>query len=420
MTAIAAAPRPVPVAKKPDIKPRGVLPPAVIVGGGAGALSIARSLGRRGIPVFALNFAHEYVRYCRYVRWIPRPNGRNTPEGWLEFLLSEESDYLRGSVLLAASDAALELFIEHRTELAARFKLDLMNEHAQLCMLNKLSTYKAAIEAGVPTPSFLNIRSFDDLVSIEHELVFPLVVKPQVGYSFEERFGVKHLTATSIAELRAALQLFDQKQIEIVLMEKIEGPDDLLCSLYTYLDESGTPLFELTKRVIRRYPVNMGAATYHVTDWNPEVARLGQLLLQHVGLQGLANVEFKRDLRDGQLKLIECNARFTAPIELLARSGIDLALLVYNQVAGIAQPPLTRYKTGQRLWFPIEDWKAYRQMRRAGSTTLFTWLKSIWHRQSLPYFQWTDPRPSLQTLLRRGVTKLRRPAKKPLQSDLVR
>ena len=51
---------------------------------------------------------------------------------------------------------------------------------------------------------------------------------------------------------------------------------------------------------------------------------LGLALFGHAGLRGVANVEFKRDPRDGRLKLIECNARFTAANGLLTASGIDL------------------------------------------------------------------------------------------------
>ena len=92
-------------------------------------------------------------------------------------------------------------------------------------------------------------------------------------------------------------------------MEFIPGGDDRHCSYYTYIDETGNPLFHFTKRLLRRHRANEGGATYHITDWNPEVAEKGLRLLQHVGLRGLGNVEFKRDPRDGELKLIEVNAR---------------------------------------------------------------------------------------------------------------
>ena len=53
-----------------------------------------------------------------------------------------------GAVLLAASDEGIELLLEHRAGLAARFRLDLCHPEAQRRMLDKLLTYEAAREAG--------------------------------------------------------------------------------------------------------------------------------------------------------------------------------------------------------------------------------------------------------------------------------
>jgi D-aspartate ligase len=70
----------------------------------------------------------------------------------------------------------------------------------------------------------------------------------------------------------------------------------------------------------------MGPATCHATDHVPDVKNLALRLLDEVGLVGLANAEFKLESRDVQLKLIECNARFTAAKGLVTRAGIDLTM----------------------------------------------------------------------------------------------
>ncbi len=62
-----------------------------------------------------------------------------------------------------------------------------------------------------------------------------------------------------------------------------------MCSYYTYLDRSGMPTFDFTKRILRRRLPNMGIACYHITDWNPEVSDLVLQLFNHVGLRGVAN-----------------------------------------------------------------------------------------------------------------------------------
>jgi predicted ATP-grasp superfamily ATP-dependent carboligase len=150
-----------------------------------------------------------------------------------------------------------------------------------------------------------------------------------------------------------------------------------------------------------------------VTDWVPEAKELGEKLFRHVGLRGLANVEFKLDKRDGKLKLIECNARFTASDCLVASSGFRLAEYVYNRLTGRALPEMKTYELGRRLWDPIRDFQAGMQLRKAGRMTLWGWVKSVMHRQTFPYFQWSDPMPGLARLtlpMRKKVGLVRKSA----------
>jgi predicted ATP-grasp superfamily ATP-dependent carboligase len=122
----------------------------------------------------------------------------------------------------------------------------------------------------------------------------------------------------------------------------------------------------------------------------------------------VANVEFKRDDRDGQLKLIECNARFTASNGLVADSGYDLAWLVYSRLVGLPQPVLGPFRSGKRLWYPVEDFYAYRQLRQQKELTFWQWLKSVAHPTTFPYFRWTDPWPTAVQESRRVREALRR------------
>jgi predicted ATP-grasp superfamily ATP-dependent carboligase len=374
---------------------RNGLPPAIVLDGRINAVSIIRSLARMGVEVHALGVANSAAKRSRYARWISPSSAGKPAAAWADFLFGRDSDHLRGAVLLAAGDIALEVLIAHRAALAERFRLDEVNPDAQRQMLDKLGTYRAAGEAGVPTPRFWLAHSIEHVESLRDELIFPLLVKPTISHLFERQFGAKHLTAENYGDLLAALSKVRGGDSQVMLVEKIPGPDDRLCSYYTYLDGDGAPQFHFTKRIIRRYPIGQGNACYHVTDFNPEVRDLALKLFQHVGLRGLANVEFKRDDRDGRLKLIECNARFTASDCLIARSGFNLSRYVYKRIVGLPPEPMSTYRRGLRLWYPLDDFLAFRELRRRGEITTWQWLSSIAHRQTFPLFQLRDPLPSL-------------------------
>ena len=117
------------------------------------ALSVARSLGRRGVPVYVLEDAPS--SHSRYARRLDPPPAHSRQEAWVRFLLGPDAASLRGAVLLSCSDAGIELLIEHRDALAERFVLDVCDVAAQRRVLDKLSTYEAARDAGVADPALL-------------------------------------------------------------------------------------------------------------------------------------------------------------------------------------------------------------------------------------------------------------------------
>lgn len=383
------------------------LPNAVVLGGGANAVSVVRCLGRRGIKVYAVNAPNEYLRYSRYCHFICPCEAGDFAGAWERYLLGDESVHLRGSVLLACNDIALEVLIRNREELSKRFVLDIMNEEAQRCMLNKLCTYEAAHRAGIPAPRFWKIGDSRRIGDIVKEASFPLMVKPVYSHKFEQRYGRKYFLAKNESELQRILDPMDMEEDRVILMEVIPGPDSQLCSYYTYIDDNGEALFDFTKRIIRRFPSNEGNGCYHVTDRVAEVKELALKLFRSAGLKGVANAEFKRDPRDGKLKLIECNARFTAANCLLEKSGIDLASFVYYRLLGIHITPPASFKVGKRLWYPLDDFKGFLDLRHRGEISFLMWAKSIMHIQSFPYFAWDDVRPSLLVGSRRWGTILK-------------
>jgi D-aspartate ligase len=377
-------------------------PPVIVLGGGHNSLSIARQLGSRGVSVHALNHVGSDITRSRFARKIRLPGKEPFHQEAAEYLVGPASEALRGSVLLVGSDEGLRLVAAHREQLSERFLLDLSNPEAQVRMLDKLATYRAARDAGVPVPDFWTVKTTEDAEAVRSSITFPIIVKPHLSYLFEARTGKKFVEVSDFDALARALDMVQSAGTEALLMEKIPGPDSLLCSYYTYLDEDGNALFDFTKRIIRRYPKNMGLATHHVTDVIPELREPSLRLFQHVGLRGVTNVEFKLDQRDKELKLIECNARFTAANGLLAKSGLDLAWFVYSRIVGLPLPDMSRYRSGARLWDPTRDFLAYRELRRLGELSFGGWLKSIAGRRTFPVFSVTDPWPSVRRAAAKG------------------
>lgn len=382
-------------------------PPVVLIGGNLGSLSLLRMYHKNGIDCYVLARkglrSTEHASHSRYAKVLPYINDQQ----WSEFLLGDSSEWLRGSLLLADNDFALRFIAENHGQLKKKYLLDLMNPAATRIMLNKLSTYRLAEECGIDTPRFWAVESLADIERVKDKLCYPVLLKPHFSLSFTREFKRKFLKANDYREAESMfLEIQGRGKFDIVLLELIPGPDSLIASYYSYVDENGRCLFDFTKTILRRYPVNGGGATYHIAKIMPEVANLGKQFLERSGYRGFAGVEFKLDTRDNKWKLIECNARFTAPTELLHACGCNVAMLVYNRVLGRGVEPFKQSPKEVRLWHPVDDLFSFMMLRKRGELSLTGWIKSLIHWNRLPGFSWSDPWPSVVCETLRAVDVL--------------
>lgn len=373
--------------------PGVIPPPAVILGGSSNAVSVARSLGTAGVRVHALGGASQPVRWCRHVHEFVPIAGDGVQGRMLDWLAGGPRD----GVVLPCDDEALELVARHR---AALVDLGYVPAEADddvlLTMLDKRATAAVARRLGIDTPSVVVVHESDALEPVLVELGFPCAVKPLQSHVFARHFpGVKLLVARDADEARRHVQAASAIGVEMMLTEIIPGPEAAHCSYYSYLDETGTPLFHFTRRKLRQFPVEFGVTCYATNDLQPEAASIGLEFFQGAGVRGLANVEFKRDARDGRLKLIECNSRFSAADRHLRLCGLDLPLFVYNRLVGRPLPPMETLRYGVRLWHPVQDTRAFLVERRDGNTTTRRWLRTLVHR---PHFPVADPRDPMPTI----------------------
>jgi len=374
-------------------------PPAIVLGGGWTALPVTRSLGEAGVPVYALGGSDDAVRWSRgCLTFVALGREGGMQERWLEWLRGAPP----GSVILPCEDEGLELIGKHRTMLLELGMIPFeANDEVLLAMLDKSRTYELAREIGIEAPLSFNVHTQDDIAIALERISYPCALKPVHSHAFARHFaGMKAFRVHNDEDMRAALSRTVTLGIEMLVTEIIPGRDDQFFSYYSYIDEEGRPLLHTTKRKLRQHPIWFGSGCFHATDRNPEVAELGLRFFEGVGLRGLGNVEFKRDSRDGRLKLIECNHRFTAATGLIRAAGLDLPLFVYNKLTDRPLPPVDRYRAGLTMWYPMKDVRAFAAYRRHGEIGWFEWLRTIMRRHHFPVASASDPRPVLANSLR--------------------
>jgi D-aspartate ligase len=372
--------------------------PVLLLGGGASTLAAARSLGSAGLKVYVsgrTGCRAMRSRHCRLA--IPVPDGADAAQFWETILILEPDPRLAGCVIMVGCDESLEFVEKQELALRPHYVVEEFRPELREAMLDKLATLVLARRAGVPTPNFWAVNTAEDVLAIRDELRFPVMVKPLNSLTFMEEFGRKlFIVREDFDEVVEKVALCQTRGHKVMVVEMIPGPDSLLSSYYTYRTAKGLRLYDYTKSIIRRWPVNRGGACFHQSEWLPETAEMGRRMFDGIGWQGIGNVEFKRDTRDGQLKIIEVNGRLTAGHPLVTRGGAPIDVIIYCHLTGQGLPRFDSYSQTLRLWDPLRDFMAFLQLRRTGELGFRGWIRSIFAQKViLPFFCFDDPRPGL-------------------------
>ena len=96
---------------------------ALVIGGDHTGLGVARSLGRRGIPVFVLEDQVSISSFSRYVTRVIRVKDLREERSTVDAILETGKQYnLRNWVLFPTRDETVVAIARHRDELDKFFK----------------------------------------------------------------------------------------------------------------------------------------------------------------------------------------------------------------------------------------------------------------------------------------------------------
>lgn len=308
---------------------------ALVVGGILNGLSIARSLGRQGIPVWVASTPNirlaSLSRYTR--RTLPWPTGDD--ETQVEYLLEVAArNKLDQWVLFPTSDESAALLSKFHSELSRRFRVSVPSWDVLQWGYDKRLTYRLAAEQQVDYPATFCPASEADL---EHaHCGFPAILKPATHASVNRFTAEKAWPVTNrqelIARYREARELIPPDLI--VVQEKIPGGGESQFS-YAALCCDGEPIATLTARRTRQYPIDFGYSSSFVETLDvPEIVAPSQRLLAAIGYTGIVEVEYKFDSRDGRFKLLDINPRLWTWAPLGARAGVDFPYLLWRMMQG--------------------------------------------------------------------------------------
>jgi D-aspartate ligase len=371
---------------------------ALILGGDFHGLGIARSLGRHGVPVGVVDDERSIARYSRYTTFTHRLRSLRGAEETVEALLGlGRKKGLHGWVLYPTRDESVAALSQYRAQLTEVYRVPTPGWDSVRWLWDKRKTYELAQELGIPTPRTWHTRDAEDLEQIVGP--FPVVLKPAIKEHFIYATKDKAWRVDSPAQLR---KLFCKASMlvprgEIMIQDLIPG-DGACQYAYCSFFKQGKSLASLVVCRRRQHPSDFGRASTYVESIElPLLEEYALRFLRAINYYGLVEVEFKRDPRDGQFRLLDVNGRTWGYHTIGRQAGLDFPYLLFaDQLEG--RVAVATGKPGIRWIRLLTDVPGAVLGILRGELDLGTYFRSLLSYDEEAVFCKDDPLPGLAEL----------------------
>ena len=366
------------------------------------ALSITRSLGRRGVRVVRVhpNTADTSL-YSKYVHSIEIcPNQYVSEKALTDYLAELSKKYPGDRVLIPASDDCSQYMADNIEQLSEHFKLLNPDRQSMDKIRDKFLQYELARSVDVPIPETYFPESLSEAEALAQELKnFPYVIKPLVAQTWRraEYQAVskdkKAFTVTTPAEFLREYRRIAAMDKRLMVQEVIGGDDTNLVTVIGHCGSNGELMAYCARSKLRQYPIDYGYCTATVSCHNTIVEEQAKRLVQAADYFGIVGIEFKYDDRTGLYKLIEINTRPVNTTGISSGCGVDLPYIAYCDALGIPPPEFNGWEDGV-VWVRLkQDFVAARELRKLGKLSYWEWLMSLRGKRVHGTLAWDDLRP---------------------------
>jgi D-aspartate ligase len=345
----------------------------------SGPVGVIRSLGRLGVPVFAVTepgvTPAGVSRFCAG-RFVWRVSGREDPSVLAGELAAVGRAIGRRSVVVPVDDESAVLVAEHAGVLSEFFVLPGVAAGLPRRLASKAGLAELCREHGVGFPVTVVPGSREEVAEFAASAVFPVVVK-NAG-TWDRR---RNPVGASVGGSASGTIVIDDADRLLALVRSDGLPPGFIVQEYIppehaenwfahlYADSSGECRVVFTGVKARSWPVRAGVTACGFSVANPELAELASRFCKQLGYRGIADMDWVRDRRDGRFKLVDFNPRMGNQFRLFETgAGVDVVRAMHLDLTGREVPAGVQVE-GRRIVVEHIDWPArvaYRRLRRAG------------------------------------------------------
>ena len=253
------------------------------------------------------------------------------------------------SALIPCHDGSIEALRRYRADVERQVGLALAGEEALTVVVDKVRTQAVAEQCGLRTARGMIVSRLDDVPDAVRESGLPAVIKPawswvQGGDGSGSRRLVCAVAATPGQALESATTMLGHG-VPALVQQWLPGAREAVNLFFA----RGRVWARFAQRADRTTPPLGGNSVLRVSiPLPPDITAAAERLVAEIGLEGYAEVEFRRDTR-GLPVLMEINPRLSASVEIAVRAGVHFPSLLYDWARGAPLEPVEGYRTGIRM-----------------------------------------------------------------------
>ena len=344
-------------------------PHAIVLGLSPTGLYVARELGRCGVPLLGVDRDFASAGTSRYFRRSVGVWYEPDSVALLQRLVAYARELPGKPVLFPTSDYYIEFVVEHYAALNPVFAIADGYAEVATVLMDKMKFHDLCARHAVATPGVWQVDSADQIAQFD-QIPFPCILKPTLIHLARPYLrGKKVLVAADRSELEALWRQLPPASGSWLIQEIIPGEESGITLSAGYASEAGIDTF--TARKLRQYPPGFGSASRVISETCDETREIGRALIEAIGYRGVYGTEFKRDPRDGKLKIIEINPRPTLWFYLSHAADKYLVQRAYCDLAGLPLPPQREQRDGILWHYALKDFASALFYRFKGRGFIF-------------------------------------------------
>jgi D-aspartate ligase len=306
-----------------------------------GCVGAVRSLGRLGVPVYAVTEDRlTPTARSRHLRraFVWPTTGAEDPRELLDGMVAIAKRIARRSVVVTTDDESALLVAEHADELREWFHVPDVEPGLPRRLASKGSLAELCAQHGVPAPAWARPSTRAELLERAVAIGFPVVLKNDAAF---ERLARPAVHGTTVVRDAAALERLAtgwSPMPGVVVQELL--PHDRAEDWIVHVHCAGDGrLLSFTGVKLRSLPPNAGVTAVSLPVENPPLRELAAGFCAAVGFRGIADMDWRLDLRDGRYKLLDFNPRVGAQFRMFdTQDGVDVVRALHLDLTGRPLP----------------------------------------------------------------------------------